>query len=81
MVSNIIWSPFVIVRTATGVPAIYCSSEWLKNMLFSAESTVLFASDVICTFLLASKQLSTNVWKTWICLQRKFGIGNLGNNS
>ena len=39
-----------------------------KRALLSSVSTVLFALGVVRTFLLAFKQLSPNVWETWMIL-------------
>ena len=42
-----------------------------RRALLSSASAVLFASDVVRTFLLAFEQLSPNVWETWMILTRK----------
>ena len=42
-----------------------------KRALLSSVSTVLFALGVVRTFLLAFKQLSPNVWETWMILTRE----------
>ena len=39
-----------------------------KHALLSSASTVIFALGVVRTFLLAFKQLSPNVWETWMIL-------------
>ena len=41
-----------------------------KRVLLNSATAVLFASDVVPTFLLAFEQLSPNVWDTWMILTR-----------